>query len=89
MTAPISKCTRAFSETEIDGEIVVMDLARGDFFSLTGPAAAIWRRIDGSRSRDALVAELAAEYAVDPGAMAADVDAFLAQLTSAGLIESL
>jgi len=88
MSAPIAKCTDAFTETEIEGEVVVMDLARGDFFSLTGTAAAIWQRIDGSRSRDALIAELAAEYEVSTDEMAADVDAFLAQLGAAGLIEA-
>ena len=88
MTAPISKCPKAFTETEIEGEVVVMDLARGDFFSLTGTAAAIWRRIDGSRSREVLIAELAAEYELGADAVTADVDAFLAQLGAAGLIET-
>jgi len=64
-----------------------MDLAQGNFFSLTGTAAAIWRHIDGSRSRAALIAELATDYAMDPDEVAADVDAFLAQLDAAGLIE--
>ena len=40
MTALISKRTAAFSETAIDGEVVVMDLDRGDFFSLTGTPCA-------------------------------------------------
>ena len=89
MTAAISKRTQAFSETEIDGEVVVMDLDRGDFFSLTGTAAAIWQRIDGNRSRAALITELAAEYDRAPDEVAADVDAFLAQLGAAGLIDGI
>ena len=87
MTAPISKRTAAFSETAIDDEVVVMDLDRGDFFSLTGTAVSIWHKIDGTRSRSALIAELAQEYGRPVGEVTMDVDAFLAQLKSAGLID--
>ena len=87
MTAAISKRSHAFSETEIDGEVVVMNLDRGDFFSLTGTAAAIWPLIDGSRSRDALLAELAAAFGTAPGAIASDLDEFLGQLGRAGFVD--
>lgn len=87
MTTFLHKHSQAFSETEIDGEVVVMDLDRGDFFSLTGTAAAIWRKIDGTRSRSVLIAELAEEYARPEGEVTQDVDAFLAQLKTAGLID--
>lgn len=87
MTTFLRKHSQAFSETEIDGEVVVMDLDRGDFFSLTGTAAAIWRKIDGTRSRSVLIAELAEEYARPEGDVTQDVDAFLAQLKTAGLID--
>ena len=87
MTTFLHKHSQAFSETEIDGEVVVMDLDRGDFFSLTGTAVAIWRKIDGTRSRSILIAELAEEYARPEGEVTQDVDAFLAQLKTAGLID--
>jgi pyrroloquinoline quinone biosynthesis protein D len=79
----LSKAEGRFSETEIDGEVVLMNLAGGDFFSLTGTAMAIWRLIDGTRDRAALVAALAVEYDADEAAIAADVDAFLAMLETA------
>ena len=88
MTGLPTKATDRFSETTIDDETVVMSLDSGDFFSLTGTAIAIWRHIDSSRSRDVLVADLAAEYGVAPDVVADDVDAFLAQLGAAGLIEA-
>ena len=87
MTAPISKRTAAFSETAIDDEVVVMDLDRGDFFSLTGTAVAIWHKIDGTRCRSALIAELSDEYGRPASEVTVDVDAFLAQLKTAGLID--
>ena len=87
MTQLLRKCTARFSETAIDGEVVVMELERGDFFSLTGTAAAAWQRIDGTRTRAALIADLAADHDLAPADVAADVDAFLDQLRAAGLIE--
>lgn len=85
MTA-IAKAEGRYSETEIDDEVVVMNLENGEFFSLTGTARAIWRLIDGSRGRDQLLTALAAEFAAEPAEIAADLDPFLAQLARAGLI---
>ena len=86
MTGKLVKAAERFSETTIDTETVVMDLDSGDFFSLTGTAAAVWQRIDGTRSREALLAELVIEYGQRPEEIAADVDGFLTQLFAAGLV---
>lgn len=82
----IKKQVDRFSETEIDDEVVVMRLDSGEFFSLAGTAAAIWRLIDGTRDRAALVEALAAEFEADEEVIAADVDDFLAGLTEQGLV---
>ena len=88
MTRPLSKRSAAFSETAIDGEVVLLNLADGTFFSLTGTAAEIWPLIDGSRSRNALLAELAARHGEPAEAIAPDLDAFLAQLGAAGFVSA-
>jgi len=75
-----------FTEADLDDEIVVMRLDNGEFFSLTGTSAAIWRLIDGSRDRRALVATLTADYDADESEIAADVDALLVQLRDTGLL---
>ena len=82
----LTKLPERFTETAIDDEIVVMKLENGDFFSLSGTAAAAWRLIDGNRDRPAIVAALAAEFDADDGRIAADVDAFLLELCDAGLV---
>ena len=56
MTALIKAAGR-FTEADIDHEIVIMRLDNGEFFSLSGTAAAIWRLIDGERDTAALVAD--------------------------------
>jgi len=86
MTAPLTKTTGVFTETAIEDEVVVMHLGSGDFFSLTGSGAVIWRLIDGTRDRGALLAELIAQFGEDEARIAADLDAFVAQLCAAGLI---
>ena len=86
MSAPIEKLNDKFAETEIDDEIVVMHLDSGDFFSLTGTATDIWRLIDGTRTREAIVAELSAIYDSGAVAIASDVDGLLLQLSDAGIV---
>lgn len=86
MSIKLAKATGRFSETAIDDEVVVMSLESGDFFSLTGTARAIWHLIDGTRSRAALLTELAAQFDLEETALAGDLDAFLAQLGAAGLL---
>jgi hypothetical protein len=83
---PITKRQDCFTEADIDEEIVVMRLDNGEFFSLSGTSAEIWRLIDGSRDRRALVAALAADFDEDEKRIAADVDAFLVQLRDTGLL---
>lgn len=82
----LAKVAGQFTETEIDDEVVVMSLASGDFFSLTGTARAIWLALDEQHDRAGLIAALAAEFEAEPDAIAPDVDDFLAQLSAAGLL---
>ena len=86
MTQPLTKRSEAFSETAIDGEVVLLNLQDGTFFSLTGTAVLIWQLIDGSRDRAALLTELALTYGADSATMALDLDAFLARLAKAGFL---
>lgn len=86
MTAPLTRAEGCYSESTIDDEVVLMHIESGEFYSLSGTAAAIWSLIDGQRDRAAVVAELAGQYGADPAGIAADVDAFLARLTAAGLV---
>ncbi len=88
MTQLLAKRPDAFTETLIEDEVVVMHLESGEFFSLTGSSAAIWRLIDGTRGSEAIVAELAAAYGEEPDRIAGDLAAFVAQLQAAGLVEA-
>lgn len=89
MTPALTKRREAFSETAIDGEVVLLNLADGTFFSLTGTAATIWQLIDGQRDRDALLAQVTQVHAAAESEIAADLDAFLTQLAGAGFLGGL
>ncbi|MFP5395709.1 MAG: PqqD family protein [Alphaproteobacteria bacterium] len=75
-----------FSETEVDGEVILLHLDDGTFFSLTETAAAIWALIDGKRNRAAIQAELAKMYDADDVTIAAQLGGFIVQLQAAGFV---
>ena len=86
MSEVLVKAAGRYSETAIDDEVVVMNIASGQFFALTDSARDIWNLIDGTRDRDGILAELSRAYQVEREAICADVDDFLAQLHAAGLL---
>ena len=86
MSQLLTKVPEAFAETLIDDEIVIMNLASGDFFSLKDSGAAIWDLLDGTRNRAAVLAALASEFDAAPADMASDLDTFLGELRAGGLI---
>ena len=87
--AAIVKCPGAFIETDVDDEIVIVGLDDGRFYSLDGTGRTVWRLIDGARDRDALLALLERDFDAPRTVLAADLDAFLAELASAGFIDPL
>lgn len=82
----INKLSDRYTEAAIDDEVVVMRLDDGEFFALSGTAAAIWQLIDGRRDRAGLLEALAREYSGNEEEIAVDVDELLAQLREAGLL---
>lgn len=82
----ISKVGDRFTETVLDDEIVIMRLDNGEFFALSGTAAAAWRLIDGERDEAALVAALAAEFTAEKREIARDLGDFLLRLKEKGLL---
>ena len=75
-----------FAETSDRDEIILMRMDTGEFFSLSGTAAATWRLIDGERDRNALIEALEAEFGSGSAPIAADVDQLVGQLIGIGLL---
>lgn len=84
----ITKLSDNYSETAIDDEVVVMSLATGAFFSLTGTGRAIWQALDQHHQRAAVLNALAQQYTMAPADLNADLDEFMAELAAAGLVRT-
>ncbi len=73
-----------------DGErVAVLVLDHLDPFGarvLTGSAATIWRATRDRSHEDAIVAEAARTFQLDPGMVEADVQSFLVEMEALGLV---
>lgn len=85
--SPLTKRPACFTEASLDDETVLMRLDTGEFYSLSATATAIWKKIDGTRDRDALLADLADEFGAPEGTLQGDVDVFLAEMTALGFVD--
>lgn len=83
----IRKCTGNFVATQVDDEILIVDLEGGELFSLTGTAKAVWQAIDGQRSEEEIARQMAQLYEADPQVISNDVAGLLSQFEDAALIE--
>lgn len=64
----------------IEGEVVIVNLENGSYYSLDGAGATIWERLSEGRTLDALADELSAQYGEPRETVAKDVAAFVRQL---------
>lgn len=73
---------------QLDDEVIILDLVGSTYLKLNGAGVVLWNALlDGAARRD-LVHTLLGEYDIDPPTAERDVDAFLAKLSDAGLLET-
>lgn len=80
------KLTANFIETEVDDEVLIVDLDGGELFSLSGTALDIWRLIDGESDSATIVRELSRRYDAPADRITNDVERLLADLQAAALV---
>jgi hypothetical protein len=73
---------------ETGGEIVILDLAGAVYFGLNGTGAQLWKRLLAGASRAQLVDELAGGPDKHVVNIKSDIDTFLTDLDSCGLLRS-
>ncbi|HEX6490687.1 MAG TPA: PqqD family protein [Gaiellaceae bacterium] len=71
----------------IEGEIIVIDLATGSYYSLRESAAAIWTELERGAGEDEIVAALERTYEATPEELGSSVRALVEELSAEGLIE--
>lgn len=77
----------------IAGETLIIPVRKGvgdlaSIYSLNEVATAIWERVSSPRTREEIVATLASEFDGEREQITQDVENFLSEMNSAGLITS-
>jgi Coenzyme PQQ synthesis protein D (PqqD) len=72
----------------IDGEVIIIDLGTGTYYSAKGSAAEVWEAIDRfpGVSEESVAAAVATAYELPAEAVAGDVHAFVFELLSEGIV---
>lgn len=78
--------TENLSWQELDGEIVVLDLGGSAYFRVNGSGALLWRKLADGENRPDLEQVLVDTYGLPSEQAASDVDTFLADVRSHGLL---
>ncbi len=84
MARLVYKLDASHCATEVDGELVMIHVETGKFFSLKGVGLEIWQRLDSQPDLDEICKDLVTEYGIAQSECLQSVDAFVAQLTTAG-----
>ena len=72
---------------DLEGELVLLNLATGVYFGLDPVGTRIWALIDEGRTVDDIVHVMTAEYEIDADACRADLACFLATLRDNALVD--
>ena len=70
----------------LDGEVIALDLGESVYLSANSSGALLWEALARGVTRADLEAILLEAYGLDPGRARSDVDAFLADAESLGLL---
>ena len=78
--------TPAVIHERLDDEVIAIDLERGIYYAMVGPAADIWTSFTTPVTADAVAAALATRYRLDAGAIRDEVRRFVARLQDERLL---
>ena len=70
----------------IDGEVMIINLDSGAYYSVSGAGALVWKRLVEGETTAALVADALSRFDVDGATLAGDVDRFVADLVTEGVL---
>ena len=73
----------------IDGEVIIVNLKQGDYYSLLNTSAEIWTEIEREQSSAQIVAQLTQNYQEEPEIIAQGVQRFIDQLIEECIITEL
>jgi hypothetical protein len=74
-------------ESDVDEEIVALDVDKGQCYGLNAVGSRVWRLLDSPKSLGEICSALEEEYEVEPDVCRAEVTRLLSDLRSEGLVE--
>ena len=74
---------------EVDGEVVLLDLAGDRYFAMNPVGRQVWEGLEAGLSFGEIVETTCEEFDVEPGRARSDVTRFLDGLLERGLIEKV
>jgi hypothetical protein len=83
------RSTKHVFAREFDGELVLLDLARGDYYGLDAIGARLWHGLVAGRTVADIATEIGTEYEVEDATVRADLLALARELVEKGLVEGL
>lgn len=83
------RSTRHVFAREFDGELVLLDLAKGDYYGLDAIGARLWGGLMAGRTVADIAAELSPEYDVEASIFQTDLLRLARDLAEKGLVEPL
>jgi len=78
---------RELTTTEVEKEIVMLDLPRSKYYGLNPVAATIWKTLDSPKAIDEICMALLERFEIDEHTCRAEVSEFLSQLCDAGIVQ--
>ena len=73
----------------IDGEVMVINLDTGVYYSVTGAGAAVWPMLVGGATLREISDRVARHYGADAGSVDRDVDTFVKRLADEAILRPL
>jgi hypothetical protein len=70
----------------IDGEVIIISLETGNYYSTAGTGAEVWSSISSGASLEEITGRLATRYEVDENLLASTIEGFMKNLSIESLI---
>ena len=86
LDSPITKDSTKVIDRAVEGEMLVIHLPSGNYFSLNSVGTRIWESINGKRTVREVVEIVSIEYDVDPERVQVDVLNLINDLAGEGLV---
>ncbi len=71
---------------EMDGEVVLMSVANGEYYAMDGVGSRVWKLVATPRSVESVCLALRREFHAGPGELEGDVTAFVTDLVGRRLL---